>query len=427
MHDECISRYCPDQSEAMSRLDLGPNKGPMDELHCRIETSFESLASFCRTWDDAVIRLGGSIYMSYDWCRIWWEFYAASRELRIFIFSVAEEVVGIVPLYIDSIGFWPFRFKVARLVGANIPPKVFDPPMNQAWAAQMFEHILTRLFGVDGCDLLSFGPVSELHQPSDTLAGVCTENGQLAAGCQMMSNGVHTVFSLPGSIGAFFDGLNKSERKKRQYESRLLRREFEVTEDVLNEAEKVAEEFDRFVAQHTAQWEAEGKPGHFGAWPRAKEFNSALVKAQGKLGRARINRIFANGCVVSSQYTFAFGETLFWELPSRVTGRAWDRYSLGSAGAITMIETAIQEGMKRVEGGLGDYDYKVKLGGKQHEVKTFRILANRPGSKIRLTVFNAFRLCVLYGYHKIWYRRISHRLPAVFRKPQWNFWLRLDF
>ena len=123
MRDECISSYCPEQSEAMARLDPGPNKGPVDELHCRIETSFESLVSFRHTWDEAVIRLGGSLYMSYDWCRVWWEFYGAGKKLRIFVFSAAGEVVGILPVYIDSIGIRPVMFKVARLVGANIRPR----------------------------------------------------------------------------------------------------------------------------------------------------------------------------------------------------------------------------------------------------------------------------------------------------------------
>jgi hypothetical protein len=34
---------------------------------------------------------------------------------------------------------------------------------------------------------------------------------------------------------------------------------------------------------------------------------------------------------------------------------------------------------------------------------------------------------LLYGYHKIWYRRIAPRLRAFAHRPQWSLWLRLDF
>lgn len=427
MHDECISSYCPDQSEAMSQLDLVPNKGPMDELHCRIETSFESLASFRRTWDEAVIRLGGSLYMSYDWCRVWWEFYGAGKELRIFIFSAAGEVVGILPLYIDSIGFRPVRFKVARLVGANIPPKVFDPPIDEGWAGLIFEQILLSLFEADRCDLLSFGPISELHKAAEKLAEACCGKTGLVIPADVRADGVHSIFWLPSSMADYFESLSKNERKnRRKYELRLLKKDHAVRVEVLNDSERVSQTFEEFVVQHALYWQAQGKPGHFGAWPKATEFNRALVKAHGKLGRLRFIQILADEQVVASQYTFAFGNSYFWELPSRLVGGDWEKFSLGPTGIVTMIDEAIKEGKKRLEGGLAHYEYKIRLGAKEYAVRRVRVIANRAGSRMRVKLYNALRLCLLYGYHKIWYRRITPRLPAFFRKPQWLFWLRLD-
>ncbi len=83
--------------------------------------------------------------MSYDWVRTWWEFYGKNKELRIFLFFVGEQIVGVVPIYIDTLGFGPLKFRVARLVGANIPPKVFNPPIDEAHAAGIFEEIFVQL------------------------------------------------------------------------------------------------------------------------------------------------------------------------------------------------------------------------------------------------------------------------------------------
>ena len=98
------------------------------------------------------------------------------------------------------------------------------------------------------------------------------------------------------------------------------------------------EEFETFVEQHSAQWMAEGRPGHFGAWPRALEFNRELVRTQGALGRVRFSRILADDKVVSNQYVFAFGDSYFWELPARAMGPKWDRLSLGPAGVIFGVQ-----------------------------------------------------------------------------------------
>ena len=96
---------------------------PPQGLECRLETTFDHLDELRKTWDAAVLELGGTIYMTYDWVRVWWEFYGIGKELRIFIFRAGDKIVGIVPVYIDSWGCWPIRFKVAKLVGSNTSAK----------------------------------------------------------------------------------------------------------------------------------------------------------------------------------------------------------------------------------------------------------------------------------------------------------------
>lgn len=396
-------------------------------LDCRVETSFAPLESFRERWDEAAIQLGGTVYMSFDWARTWWDFYGQGRQLRIFIFSCGGEIVGILPLYLDSLGIWPCRFTVARLVGAQVPPKIFDPPVHADWAMPIFERLLQRLAAEDGCDLLSFGLISEAHPAAVALSRLGQERPELVAAVEPVRGDVHTIFALPATMDDYFAGLGKSERKKRQYELRLLRKECNIRMDVLREPAAVAEEFERFVEHHTAQWQAEGKPGHFGAWPKARDFNRALVRAQAAQGRVRFHRIFADDELVSTQYGFAFGSWYFWELPARAMGKKWDRLSLGPAGAISMLEAAIQEGQSRVEGGLGHYEYKLKLGATEHPLVLLRVVARRSGSMLKLKLFKGLNLFMRYAYHRLWYRRISPHLPPSLRSPQWNLWLRLDF
>jgi hypothetical protein len=390
-------------------------------------SSFEQLTEIRENWDEAVIALKGSIYMSYDWVRTWWEFYGANHTLRLFVFREKERIVGIVPMYIDALGFGPLHLRVARLVCANIPPKVFTPPIQQEFAVQIFERILEQLLGTDNCGVVSFGPVSELQNITEPLKRACNHRFDLV-GRIGMSSDVHTIFELPSNMEEYYASLSKNERKnRRKYELRLLSKEFETRVEVLSAPEKVEQEFEKFSEQHTLQWRYEGKTGHFGAWPRALEFNRALVRAQGKLNRLRFIRIVANGEVIANQYTFAFGDEYYWELPSRVVGAKWERFSLGPTGIVTMIQHGIEEGKARLHGGLAHYDYKLRLGAKEYKAFTFRIVRSTCGARMKLAIFSFFSLCLKLAYHRIWFRRIAPRLPSYFWRPQWTTWLRFDF
>ena len=399
----------------------------MTELEVRVEKSFSGLEPLREQWDTAAASLGGSIYMSFDWTRTWWEFYGAGKELRLFLFFLNGTLAGVVPLYIDRIGLRPLQLAVARLVGANIPPKAFNPPIHADLADQIFRAILRQLFESDHCDIFSFGPVSEEHAPATVLESVARRQRHIVGEPQVLFEGVQSVFSLPKNLDEFFEAMDKDERKKRKYELRVLRRDPTVTEDVITDPERLDEEFDSFARLHAQQWRGRGKLGHFGSWPHALEYNRALVWSMARLGRVRFVRILAGSEMICSQYAFSFGSAYFWELPARLIDQKWQRFSLGPAGFFALVDAATKEGKTRVEGGLAHYDYKQKLNATEYRTRTIRVLGCLPGTRLRSALFLALRFCLLRLYLKIWYSRISPRLPPALRAPLWPFWLRLDF
>ncbi len=393
--------------------DLGPER-----LRCRIETSFDGLDSLREQWDRTVLALGGTLYMSYDWSRLWWQFYGANKDLRLFIFYSGDEIVAIVPLYIDSIGLAPFGLKLARLVGANTPPRVFDPPVHKAYASQVWEAVVIHLFARERCDLLSFGPFSEHYRPAFSLQEVVEARPELVRKPITVQREVRTVFPLPSSYEEYFNSLESKERKIRSKWLRELEKAGPVRTEVIRDPGSVEREFEEFVRQHTSQWAGEGRPGHFHAWPNALEFHRALVRAQGRLGRVRFIKLMAGDEVAANQYTYAFGKTLYHELPARVTGRQWARFSLGYTSVIKLIEAAINEGFQDMESGMGHYDYKVRLNGKEQRVAVMRVQAKGAASVVRAWACSAAREMVTLLAHKIWYRRICPRLPKSMRTSQ---------
>jgi CelD/BcsL family acetyltransferase involved in cellulose biosynthesis len=407
------------------RTSLEWTETPPVSLSCTVYETFDGLDYLRDAWDEVVLRTSGSIYMTYDWVRLWWKFYGGSAKLKLFVFTDGERLLGIVPIYIDTLGWGPLRLRVARLVGANIPPKVFNPPVPRACAEDVLGEVVRQTIG-SGCDLLSFGPVCESEGWATQFHGLCTDGSRrLVRG--KSACGVHSVFELPGKMEEYYSALSPSERKNRRYYLRLLQKEYDTKVEITSDPASVVREFDWFAEQHKRQWYAQGQSGHFGGWPRALAFNRSLVEAQGKSGRLRFIRILANGEVISRQYIFAFAERFFWELPARAVDAKWDRFNVGNTAVVILLAQAMAEGIHRVQAGLGHYDYKVRLGAKEYPVVTYRIVAAGVLARTRFALFSLVRNCVCVVYHKMWYRRLVPGLPTFFVRPQWRWWLRLDF
>jgi hypothetical protein len=87
---------------------------------------------------------------------------------------------------------------------------------------------------------------------------------------------------------------------------------------------------------------------------------------------------------------------------------------------------AIGEGVRRVEAGMGHYDYKLQLGGREHNLRSVLLVANRRGSGIRARYLMSLAGALHAVYYKLWVLRIApHLSPRLWRRrPLWKCWIR---
>lgn len=394
-------------------------------LSLQLATHFEDCPVNQEEWDEAVERLGGPIYMTFDWLRTWMGFYGHGAPLRLYVIRCDGAIVGLLPFYVEKFGYSPLVTRVARLVGANIPPKAFNPPLHPNHARDALSLALQDLFENEKCDLLSLGPVSKAWPAENAcrefLSGLRADGFQVA----WVSRDVQTLFNLPDSLDGYLASLPPSERANRRRRLRQLDKLGMVSTTVVTETARLEDEFEIFARHHAAQWEAAGLGGHFAAWPRGHEFHRALIHAQGNLGRVQFHRITLDGQLVANRYTYAWGNTLFSELPSRAVGDPWDKIGLGGTAYVKMFEAAIAAGIHRIDSGLGRYDNKVLLGGIEVEAGVWRVWRNGwSGVKARLILLVSS--CVSFFCHKLWYRRILPKMTNRVKRRQALWWLRFD-
>ena len=409
-------------------LQLEKVRIPSDALHLEIHKDFCALDPLREAWDKVAVESGSPVYMSYDWVKVWWQFYNGGRPLRLLTTHANGELVGVVPMYIDTFRAGPLRFRVARIVGDSIPPHLLHPPVRDPFKPAVFDLALRYLLEEEKCDCFSAGPLSDAWEGKEAMLSSAGRLERLINHVQVLAAGVHSVFALPGSYEEYLAKLSKGERKhRRDYELRHLRKDFDVQIEVVSAPGAVGDELERFMVQHAEQWRLEHLPGHFRSWPRSIEFNRALVQAQGKLQRLRFIRIIANNQVISNQYVFAFGNTYHGELLARAVGPEWDRFSLGRTTVAVGIQNAIQEGVTRLDGGIGHYDFKVRMGAQEFGMSRLRFVRNSPTSLWKARLYGGIGRAVSVGYHKIWYRRVRSRLPLGWQRPHSFYWLRFGF
>ncbi len=393
------------------------------DLIVEVTDSFEEVNTTREDWDRFVLSVGGDLYVSYDWCRIWWRYYGKYRRLRLFTFRMSGQLVGLAPMFVEQVRLGPIVIRIAKRVGSDSALTIFALPLAADYAAFCYRELISKLIEDEKCDAVSFGfmpgddpTLSSLRDSCEQLRGVLTCVRDAPAGPQ-------TFFHLPDAFEKYLLALDSGQRQNYRRRLKQLKQAFDVKGDVVREASEARSAFDHFTDLHESQWRREGKPGHFGDWPHSTAFNSDLVDQLSRLDRFRMVRLLADSRVIAYQYAFVFGGCCYWRLPARAPDNELDRFGLGVLGMVQMFETMINEGVGRVEAGVGHYDYKMRFGGEELQMRSFLVAAARPGTGLRVRLFLWLSDQLHFIYYRIWRLRVAPRLP--FREgPLWRTWIR---
>jgi CelD/BcsL family acetyltransferase involved in cellulose biosynthesis len=387
-------------------------------------TSFEDAEAIAPEWDDLIARLDGSLYMSFSWCRVWWDHYGSRRDLRLMAVRDGDELVGVLPFFVERLGVVFGRARVAKLVGSDSTLAIVDPPVHAGAAVEALGLAMARLLRDDRCDLVHFGPCSE-HAP---LAAIRSSVARLAGDARIIRNresGSSTVFVLPEGFDAYLKGLSKNQRSNYRRNLNKLNGAFKFSVDVVREPAALEQEFDAFVEMHQAQWKTVNKLGHFGDWPGSREFTRDLVQDLARTDQVRLIRLLADDQVVSYYFCFQLNSTFYWRLPARLTGE-WDQFGVGRIGLLKMMEVAGAEGATAIEAGTGRYEYKDKLNAATLPLRSLSVGRRGVLSSWRARLTLALGDFLHLAYYKVWFQRVAPRVHLL-RGPLWRSWIRRRF
>jgi CelD/BcsL family acetyltransferase involved in cellulose biosynthesis len=384
--------------------------------------SFESLQSMQLQWDEFVESMGSGIFLTYDWCRIWWKYYGKNRDLRIFIFRNSEELVGIIPLFFEKIWLGPMLMRVVKIVGSDFDLSQFNLPLVRSYIREIIDKLF-ELLSKEKWDIFHFGPIAGLYKHYENLRDALRQSFDGFYSLLEKEGEEQTYFELANTWEEYLAGLRKKERQLIRSGYRKIKNQNLTLISELASNENFDQKFKEFENIHRLFWEQSDRLGHFGDWPDSLEFHREIASVQLEHGRLSLLEIRLSDDCFAYQYSYEFGDKCFELLTGRSTSRNLYHVDLGRMLFAEQAKNAIRDGVHYIDSMRGRYEYKLRLGGKLFPIRSVLIYPNGLSVFIKVYIFRIFARLLNLCYYRIWFLRLASKLPFK-RKPLRNTWIK---
>ncbi|MHC4748049.1 MAG: GNAT family N-acetyltransferase [Planctomycetota bacterium] len=397
-------------------------------VQVEVYDDFEQLRPIQQKWDEFVESVGSEIFLTYDWCRIWWKYYGKNRDLRVFVFRNDNNLVGIIPVFFERIRLGLFSVKVIKIVGSDFTFSQFSMPLAWDYMRSVIEKFF-KLIVQYKWDVMHIGPIAGLYNRCGDLKDVFSDCFGNSHHVLIENKNVETYFKLAPDWETQLSRLNKNERGNIRRNYNVIRRFASDPAHSLQSCfvteNNFTESFDAFIAMHQSHWNNLGKAGHFKDWPAAREFHRELAQENLNLGRLRLLKVSIGSNCLGYQYHYKCGDRYYHFLDARAAQSPLKGVTSGRITFCEQIKKAMEENIFCIDSMRGEYEHKLRLGGQLFPMKSLYIIPKKLSAAVNVLLFRAAARLIDLCYYKIWYCRIAPRLPLKSR-PLWQIWVRTN-
>ncbi|MBW8017356.1 MAG: GNAT family N-acetyltransferase [Planctomycetes bacterium] len=395
-------------------------------LQVKVYEHFEGLRDMQEEWDDLVEEVCGDIFMTYDWCRVWWKYYGKNRNLKVFVFRCDDDLVGIVPLFIEKIWLGPLFVNAVKIVGSDFTLSEFSLPVQDTFLSKIVAALAVNLKDLKW-DILHIGPIAGLYdnyvELNESFKFSFDSYGQV----QNEEKHVQTYYHLEESWEKHLSTLSKTHRSNIRKAYRQIAKVFDNTdksvETIVTDSNNIEEEFNNFAEMHKTHWNTLNKAGHFGDWPKSIDFHLEMAKAQLMHDRLRLLKIVLDGECIGYDYGYRCSQNYFELLNARMRGERLGNVSIGEIIFSERAKKAIDEKVSRVDSLRGKYYHKIKMGGKLYPMHNIYVIRKGCLRGIRVGLFRKLSELYHFCYYRVWFLKV---VPKVLKKrrPLNKLWIR---
>lgn len=374
-----------------------------------IHTSFDSARELQPEWDQLVEDLDGDAFSTFTWCEVWWRHFGVRRELEIHTARLAGVLVGVLPLFRETLRFGPFSTVCIKIVGCDRSNTTCQPIIRPEYAEWVMREAVNALAARGRWDMAFFG-----EMPGYFNAKPLAEALRKAAPSSrvILDEDYHPqmVFDLPEDYESWLASLPRKERRNVRHDERELASNGYRVHCPENAVE-LSHDFDSLIQLHQQQWAVRGWQGHFGDFPGVERFHRDLAEEMLRQNRVMLIGVSCDGRPIAAEYCVRFGRRVHWITGGRASGIA------SRIGVCAIIQETLRRGANQVDALNGLYDYKRRLGAKPISLQTLTVETN---SHLRRASLAAVRLGVwlrFQFYCRLWYWHLApwlrRKLPRV--------------
>jgi CelD/BcsL family acetyltransferase involved in cellulose biosynthesis len=395
-------------------------------------SSFHEDASLQKDWDSLSSRTKGDFFGTFDWCETWWRHYGRGRTLRLYAFYEGGLLIGVVPLFWETLWWGPFSIRALRLVGSDFVVTTASFVVEQQHIERVARLLAAELASSKDWDVAQLGELPGYNENCRPFADTLIHADWSLE--FRNDNYPHMVLDIPHTFGDYLVSLKANERNNIRKREERLKGRHRIAFDLATE-EDVADRFEEFARQHQDQWQAGGKLGHFVDWDGSLEFHREMASKQVALDRLMLMRVSADGETIGYQYCYVYNGRVHFIISSRDLAARWEYYSLGRLLHCAVIRAAIERKATMLDSLGGYFDHKRRLGARVVGLQTITLRRKTLSAAWRRFLFVAATRLVDGVYHRMWYwhlapylrRRFKDRGPGFLRRGLWPRFVRTRF
>jgi CelD/BcsL family acetyltransferase involved in cellulose biosynthesis len=342
-----------------------------------VVTTAEGFSALRAPWDDLLGRSQvASPFMSFEWLHTWWKHYGGGQELRVVVARHGEQVIGILPIYLQIQRVMKFKsVRIARFIGTggDTTPDDLDAllhPEHATQAANAFAKFIAESLG--GWDVLRLTDMTQESPFRMALEAVL--GARWGASLRCGTSARISYLPLPARWNDYVESLSRQRRYTVKKTRRRVHEESAGRFFLWDDLARLDEAIDRLIVLHNLRWDAKGQDHAFSS-PAYNAFHREVMRACQERGWLRLYCLQVGDSIAAMSYCYRFRDQVFYFQGGFDPALAKLRPGLVLMGHA--IEHAIEEGNRIFDMLRGQYEFKSQWA-TEHRT-TFYCQAYRPG------------------------------------------------
>jgi CelD/BcsL family acetyltransferase involved in cellulose biosynthesis len=306
-----------------------------------------------------------TIFLTWQWQKIWWDFFGRESQLAIVAVRDGDELIGLAPLYSLPYDEGPNTLRLIGGVEVSDYLDIIVASGKEEMVYKILWEFLMHEFDYPW-EIIDLHNVPAASPTRTALPTYAKKTKQVQVRAQVED--VCPIISLPSGWEEYLALLNKKQRHEVRRKIRKAHKEASVRWYHVQDEEAVLTEMQDFIELHKRS--AEQKKDFMDQ--TMQDFFRAVASTACEQGWLRLYSLLINEVKAASMLCFDYNNSLM-VYNSGYDPQLHASLSPGTVLLAHCIQDAIHRGLKTFDFLRGDEDYKYRLGGQDTEVYNLRI------------------------------------------------------